>query len=249
MRAEQVADGVYRLRDGLVNCYLLEEDGAITVVDAGWRRSWPKLQEAVAALGSNASVKAVILTHGHPDHLGSAEKARRSWNIPVLAHHDEIGRVKGQAKGASPFTLVPGLLPWLWRPSAFGFVLHAAAHGFMTPEWVSEVTGFEDGAELDVPGRPKVVFTPGHTEAHCSFYLQGQRVLISGDALVTLDVLTREQGPRLLPKPLNVDNALARTTLDKLRPMNASLILPGHGEPYNGSLESAVNEAVAAYER
>lgn len=243
MTINQVADATYRLRDGLVNCYLLEDSGEVTVVDAAWPRSWPRLKRAVETLGPKCSVVAILLTHGHPDHLGSAERARRFWDVPVLAHRDEIGRVTGKAKGSSPFTLVPGLLPSLWRPGVSGFVIHATAHGFMTPRWVAEVSGFEDGAELDLPGRPKVVSTPGHTEGHCSFHLADRGVFIAGDALVTLDVLTRESGPRLLPDPLNVDSAQARASLGRLDGIEADVLLPGHGEPYTGPLAGAVESA------
>lgn len=244
MSVQQVADGVYRLREGLVNCYLVEDGGQVTIIDAAWPRSWSSLQAAVAGIGRAGAVKAVVLTHGHPDHLGSAEKARTSWNVPVFAHHDEIGRVTGKARGASPFTLVPGLLPYLWRPSAFGFVLHATAHGFMTPRWVNEVSGFDDGAVLDVPGRPKVVFTPGHTQGHCSFYLADKGVFIAGDAFATMNVLTREEGPQLLPAPLNFDTALARASLGKLTGIDADVVLFGHGDPYRGPLSGAVESAL-----
>ncbi len=246
MTIEQVADGTYRFRDGLVNSYLLEDGGEVTVVDAAWPRSWPRLKREVESLGPKSSVVAILLTHGHPDHLGSAEKARRSWEVPVLTHRDEIGRVTGKAKGSSPFTLVPGLLPLLWRPGVSGFVIHATAHGFMTPRWVAEVSGFEEGGELDLPGGPKVVFTPGHTQGHCSFHLPDRGVLIAGDALVTLDVLTREVGPRLLPDALNVDSAQARTSLGRLAGIDADVLLPGHGEPYTGPLAGAVESARTA---
>lgn len=245
MTIEQVAEGTYRLREGLVNCYLLKDGGDITVVDAAWPRSWPHLKQAVRDLGPMCSVAGILLTHGHPDHLGSAERGRRYWDVPVLAHRDEIGRVTGKAKGSSPFTLVPGLLPLLWRPKAFGFVVHAAAHGFMTPHWVAEVTGFEDGVELDLPGHPRVVLTPGHTEGHCSFYLSVKGVLIAGDALATLDPLTRASGPCLLPDPLNVDSARARASLERLDGIEADILLPGHGEPHSGPLAGAIQSALS----
>ncbi len=68
-------------------------------------------------------------------------------------------------------------------------------------------------------------------------------VFISGDALVTLDVLTRESGPRLLPDPVNVDSAQARASLGRLDGIEADLLLPGHGEPYTGPLAGAVESA------
>jgi glyoxylase-like metal-dependent hydrolase (beta-lactamase superfamily II) len=244
---QQVAEGTYRLRDGLVNCYLLQEDGDVTLVDAAWPWSWSTVQRGLSEIGYAGRVTAVLLTHGHPDHVGCAEKARASWKVPVLAYQGEVARVTGKAKGSSPWGLVPDLLPLMWRPKVLGFVLHASAHGFMTPRWVKEVTGFEEEAELDLPGHPKPILTPGHTQGHCSFHLPDRGVFIAGDALATLDPLTHERGPKVLPDPLNVDRAQALSSLGKLTGVDADVILSGHGEPYYGSLAGAVETAMATH--
>ena len=242
---QEIGAGVHRFADGLVNWYLIEEDGELTLVDAGWPRSWSRIERAVSELGrSPGDVRAVVLTHGHPDHLGAAEKARQACDAPVMAYRDEVPRVRGEARGSSPFALVPGLLPHLWRPSSLGFVLHATGEGFMTPTWVKEVEPFDaDGENLDVPGRPRPLRTPGHTEGHVSFLLAEQGILISGDAIVTLDVPTRAEGPRLLPDTLNGDPAQARASLATLEQVDAGTLLPGHGEPWTGNMADAVVRA------
>jgi len=198
---QEVGTGVHRYADGLVNWYLVEDGDELTLVDAGWPRSWPHVAAAVKALGASTpkGVTAIVLTHAHPDHLGAAEAARKATGARVHVHRDEIERAHGKAKGSSPFTLVPGLIPTLWRPTALGFVLHATARGFMTPTWVGEVEGFASGEQLDVPGRPRVVSTPGHTTGHVSLHLADRGVVLTGDAIATLDVLTRADGPRLMP--------------------------------------------------
>jgi len=149
----------------------------------------------------------------------------------VYAHRAELARATGEAKGASPFALVPSLVPTLWRPSALGFVLHAIAHGFMTPTWVTDLTTFDTGEQLDVPGRLRVIATPGHTEGHVCLLLEDQGILFTGDALVSYDVLTHAHGVRLMPDALNGDPARTRQSLPTLAKVDAGTLLFGHGAP------------------
>ncbi len=245
----QVADGVHRYADGLVNWYLVEDGDELLLVDSGWPTSWSRIVAAVAGLGRTpGDLRSVLLTHGHADHMGSAERVRREWNVPVRARDAEVGRVTGKQPGSSSFALVPKLLPTLWRPAAFGFVLHAARHGFMTPKWVEEVTPFEAGATLDLPGSPQAVATPGHTAGHTSYVLPERGVLLAGDAMVTLDPLSRERSPRLLPDALTDDPKLAQASLGALESLEAQVLLPGHGEPWHGTPSEAVRLARSAFQ-
>ena len=85
------ADGIHRVEDAHTNWYLLEAGDRLTIVDTGVPRSWDALHAALAALGRSADdVDAVVLTHAHFDHLGFAERARRTLGIPVWVHENDV---------------------------------------------------------------------------------------------------------------------------------------------------------------
>lgn len=241
---EQIADGVHRVADGPVNWYAITEGDGLAIVDAGWPRSLTAITAALGDLGrSLADLDAILLTHGHPDHVGAAEGLRQASGAPVMAARDEVERVRGQASGSSPFRLVPGLTTQLWRPAAARFVGEATMRGFLMPKWVEEVRPFEADETLDAPGSPRVVATPGHTPGHVSLHFEGSGVLISGDAIATRDPVTGAEGPRLLHDVLNEDPSRTRASLEAIAATPAEVLLPGHGEPWRGSMADAAARA------
>jgi glyoxylase-like metal-dependent hydrolase (beta-lactamase superfamily II) len=105
---------------------------------------------------------------------------------------------------------------------------------------------FEDGETLDVPGRPRAVFTPGHTYGHCALHLPDAGAVIAGDGIVTFDVYTQAAGPRIVAGAATASAATALDSLDRYRELDADLLLPGHGDPWRGSPAQAAEQARAA---
>ena len=238
---EQVSDGVYRLGSKWVNFYLVTDGDAVTVVDTGVGGYFTQVEPALQRLGRQPSdVKAIALTHTHTDHVGSADKLVKLTSAPVFVHRAEADIATGAKKPAIP----KGFLANVWRPTMLSLAGHFVANKGLAQVTVPEVTSYEDGDVLDVPGRPRVVYAPGHSAGHSALFLEDRSVLFCGDALATLSVTTGATGPML--HPFNEDRARAIAELDALEGLPADLLLPGHGEPWRGPISEAVATARAA---
>ncbi|HEY1331972.1 MAG TPA: MBL fold metallo-hydrolase [Actinomycetota bacterium] len=238
----EVAKGVHRLTGGIVNFYLVEEAGKLTIVDAGAPTDWGLLAGAIARMGlSPTDLEAVLLTHAHSDHTGFAERARASGS-PVWVHEADAA----VAKGAKPPKNDGAAWRYLWRLEFYRTLISLARRGATKIVPVLEVSTYRDGETIEVPGSPRVVHVPGHTPGMCALLLEDRRALLSGDAVVTRNPLTGRTGPQIAPSGLNRDTPLALRSLDRLEGLGADVLLPGHGEPWEGSLGDAVREARAA---
>ena len=228
----KIAPGIHRLGRGLVNSYLLEESGEITIIDAGAPGYWNDLPAELAAMGrSMTDIRALVLTHAHIDHVGFAERLRSERGVPVSVHELDAKMARGEAKPQNQKMLGIGL-------AALRFISFALSKGMLRATPIAEVATFGDGATLDVPGAPRVIHVPGHSEGSAALHIPAQGVLFVGDAFATLNVLSGKTGPQLAP--FGSDLARARESLGKLERLDASLVLPGHGQPWTGGLAEAV---------
>jgi glyoxylase-like metal-dependent hydrolase (beta-lactamase superfamily II) len=229
----QLASSLHRIGSTLVNSYLVEESGLVTIIDAGLPGYWKGLPAELAAMGRSIDdVRAVVLTHGDTDHIGFAEQIRRERGVPVFVHELDAGRARGEIKkpntGWGPVKLGP----------LVGFLAYTARKGGLRIPPLTEVETFGDGATLDVPGSPRIVHLPGHTPGSVAIHVPRVDAVFMGDAFTTRSVLTGQTGPRLAPFTLEPDQAVA--SLAKLDDVRASWVLPGHGEPWNGGLSEAL---------
>jgi glyoxylase-like metal-dependent hydrolase (beta-lactamase superfamily II) len=237
------APGIHRIAEAYVNWYLVEADDRLTVVDTGTPRSWRSLEDAVRRVGrALQDIEAIVLTHAHFDHVGFAERARRQLGVPVWVHHNdaELARHPLRYDHERPRLLYP-----LRHPRAVPILGSMAANQAFFVKGVKETRTFTDG-ELDVPGRPRVVLTPGHTYGHCALHFADRDTVIAGDAVVTLDPYTGATGPRVVARAATADSGAALRSLTELAATNATTVLTGHGEPWRGGAERAAQLARAA---
>ena len=230
----EVAPRVRRLGDEIVNSYLVEEGGAVTIVDAGAPAYWADLPSELAAIDRTlADVRAIVLTHGHEDHIGFAERARQA-GIGSRVHELDASlarkEIPNPAKLAGPMRLGASL----------GFYWFSLRHGLARVKGVAEVQTFDAGATLDVPGAPYVIHTPGHTPGSVALHFAGHDTLFVGDALNTYSVATGWHGPQL--SPFNADRAQALESLSRLEDVSATYVLPGHGAAWRQGARDAIKE-------
>ena len=234
---EKVADGVYRLGTDWVGWYLCDVDGAVTVVDCGFSGYFEQLPAALSELRRSLdAVAAVVLTHYHADHVGSAERIRTEAGATVFAPAGDAGGVQG---GKVP--MPGGMTASLWRPRMVRYMAHAVRNGGAKQIPVREVQSYGDGEVLGVPGGLRAVHTPGHTGGHCSLLAEDAGVLFAGDALATVSFLSGETGPQVLA--FNEDAERARESLSRLEGLPARVIVVGHGRPFEGAPGEAVARA------
>lgn len=237
-----IAPRVHRLGSSTVNWYLIEEEGRFTAIDAGLPGFKRTLEEDLRAVGAlPEEVEAVILTHPDADHIGlvrtlSAQGAR------VLIHEADEAKLRRPGPKSGDASAIH-ILPELWRPSLWRFTVSMLASGAGRIQGMDGAQTFTGDQTLEVPGRPRVVPTPGHTPGHCAFHFEAHGALFVGDAMCTLNPVTGTRGPQLMPRAMNESNADAFKSLDALEQLEAEIMLFGHGEPWRGGVGEAVRVA------
>lgn len=241
MTHTQVAQGVHLIEHAYVNCYVIEDNDGLTLVDTGLPSVWRELGTTIRDLGRSPSdVRAVVLTHAHFDHVGTARRLQRRLDVAIMAHADEL-HLAGHPysydheKPVAPYPLR--------HPRAVPIMMRMVGAGMLRVRGVRGLRPFTPGEVLPVPGRPRVILSAGHTAGHCALHLPERDVLFSGDALVTLDPYTALTGPRIVAGAATADSGLALRSLDELAATGAATVLPGHGDPWTDGIARAAQLA------
>jgi glyoxylase-like metal-dependent hydrolase (beta-lactamase superfamily II) len=230
-----VADLAY-LRTAIVNLYLYRRrdapNGSWVLIDAGMPGSAARILRAAQEwTGSEAGPEAIILTHGHFDHIGALEALLERWNVPVYAHRLELPYLTGRSSYPPPDpTVGGGAMAALARfyprgPINLGDRVRALP---------------EDGTLPGMPGW-RWIHTPGHTPGHVSLFREEDRTLIVGDAFVTTKqesaaaVLTQRPELHGPPAYYTQDWEAARRSVERLAALEPRQVATGHGPPLQGT--------------
>ncbi|MFL6589581.1 MAG: MBL fold metallo-hydrolase [Chthoniobacterales bacterium] len=200
--------------------------GAWILVDTGLPgRSNQIVEAAEARFGAGVPPEAIVLTHGHFDHAGSALALADYWNVPVYAHRLELPYLTGRSDYPPPDPTVGGAIAFLSR--------FMPAGGYNLTGRIRELQPNE------VPGSPGWEWfpTPGHSPGHVSLFRSSDRVLLAGDAFATMNMDSWSglvTGRRTLARagaPFNTDWDATRLSVKELAKLRPNVVGCGHGIP------------------
>lgn len=228
----------------IVNVYFVGHPGRgeWVLIDAGMPKSMDEIRKAAEnRFGANNPPEAIILTHGHFDHVGAVVELAEHWDIPVYAHPDEMPYLTGEKHYPYPDNKVEG-----------GLIAKLSGYFPNTPvDLRPRIHPLPDDGR--VPGLPdwRWVPTPGHTPGHVSLFRDSDRAMIVGDAFVTVrqdklyQVLTQHlelSGP---PRYFTPDWDAARDSVKRLAALHPRVAVTGHGRPMTGEELARDLEALA----
>ena len=244
-RTSQPADGVFFVEGPASNWIIVREGTDFILIDGGYPRDVEHVLASIRYVGLEpAQAKAMLITHGHVDHTGSAAHFSREYGTPILCSPEEVAHVRGQEKHQVTLGQV---LQRAWRPRVFRWMLHVIRAGALSAEPATKARAWTADELQALPGSPRSVLVPAHTPGHTAFLLQSAQAVVTGDALVTGHPVNKETGvvqmlhPMFHSRPGDVREALRR-----LSDVDASLILPGHGPAMRKRLADAVVEVSGA---
>jgi glyoxylase-like metal-dependent hydrolase (beta-lactamase superfamily II) len=231
---EHVTPCVARISHAIVNSYMIEdaESQRWVLVDAGLKSSARRIMRAAEErFGEGARPEAIILTHGHFDHVGALDKLIEHWHVPVYAHRLEMPYLTGRAQYPPPDpTVGGGMMSVMSRFFTRGPV-SITGHARVLPE---------NGDVPGLGGHWHWLHTPGHSPGHISLYDESEGLVIAGDAFVTtkqesaMAVLAQREQVNGPPAYFTPDWRAACDSVRELAALSPKVAATGHGVPMRG---------------
>jgi glyoxylase-like metal-dependent hydrolase (beta-lactamase superfamily II)/predicted ester cyclase len=227
-----VAEGVWVVQGqpGRCNVFLIEDEGGVTLFDAGART----MTRAVAKAGATrGGIRRIVLGHGHTDHRGTAP----GLGAPVLCHADEVEDAEGSG----------GFRYWgegLAQLPAGMRQFHRLLHRFAWDGGPVKISATL--AEGDEIAGFRVIHIPGHAPGQIALWREQDRLALTSDCFYTLDMWGRDSEPHVPPAAYNYDTEQARQSIRKIAALEPAAAWPGHAKPLTGDVREKLERAADA---
>ena len=236
-----ITDTVHFAHTELVNWTLVTDGTGVVIIDAGFPGQRHEVLGSVRQLGFDVDdIHAILLTHAHVDHFGTAIWFAKTHGTPVFCHDAEVRHAHREY--LEQVSLLD-LAAKVWQPRYLRWSVNIARVGALRRGAIPTARALTEEVAAALPGTPTAIPTPGHTGGHCSYLVDG--VLVSGDALVTGHPVSTHRGPQLLPGLFNHDQAACIRSLAALETLETDVLLPGHGPVWRGHIRDAARQALA----
>ena len=224
----EVTPDILLLQFTIVSACIVGEAREWVLVDTGLENSYNYILKSVdERFGEDSRPKAIILTHGHFDHVGSIIKLADQWDVPVYSHELELPYITGKKDYPEGD---PSVDEGLVAKMSASFPHKSINLGYRAVALPS------DGSLPGMSGW-KWVHTPGHTEGHVSLFRESDKTLIVGDAFTTTkqesftSVLTQHEQVKGPPAYLTTDWDAAKKSVQVIKELKPKLAIPSHGLP------------------
>lgn len=237
------APGVHHVQGPASNWVVVRDLTGFMLIDTGYPSDRELVLASIRHLGLEpGDARAVLITHGHVDHTGSAAYFASTYGTPVLCAAEELAHVQGKEKHQVTFGQV---MVRAWRPRVFRWLLHVIRSGALKAQPATQASAWDGETLRNLPGRPEAIPVPGHTPGNSAIHLTMAGAVAVGDCFVSGHPLSRKTGPQMLHPMYHSDPAAALESTHRLARVDASVILPGHGP----ALHMPLADAVAALRR
>ena len=228
---EEIASALAIVPMSIANAYLVGDIQNWVLIDSGVPGNTEQIRQAAEGrFGPGRKPRAIVLTHGHTDHAGSALELAEFWDVNVYAHKLEVPYLTGKSSYPPLDYTAPGAFSLIAR----FFSSRTVNLGSRVVEWDGDLGRF------GVPGW-RAIHTPGHAPGHLAFFRASDSALLAGDALTTMnldnlvDIITRKPQVCRPPVPATYDWQQARESIRELADLKPSIIAPGHGVPMHNA--------------
>ncbi|VXB26552.1 Glyoxylase, beta-lactamase superfamily II [Arthrobacter sp. 9AX] len=232
------APGVFFVQGPASNWIVVVDQTGFLLIDTGYPADCPLVLASIRHLGLEpADALAVLITHGHVDHTGSAAHFASAYRTPVLCAPEELAHVQGKEKHQVTFGQV---MVRALRPRVFRWMLHVIKAGALKAQPATQAQAWDAATLRTLPGRPVAIPVPGHTPGNAAIHLPQAGAIAVGDSFVTGHPLSRRNGPQMLHPMFHSDPAAALEATHRLDGATATVILPGHGPALHIPLADAL---------